>query len=290
MKMYFADVINSIKEAQLYLYKKFKLKELISFYKQYYVKHGEFPMNDRISLFLDSGAFSAWAKNITIDIDAYIAFIKEYNESIDVYAVLDDINSAAKTWQNQEYMESKGLHPLPVFHYNEPIEYLERCLKYKYFALGGMVPISTEDLKVWLDNLWDKYLTNDDGSAKFKIHGFGMTSLELLERYPWFSVDSTSWVMTGRYGGVMCRIGDFTKVTISEKGNQQDSAHWFQLKKHDQEKIREYFKQRGYTMEELMADYVKRDEVNIIYFLELEKRLTEHPPRFKKTQRELFDL
>ena len=39
-----------------------------------------------------------------------------------------------------------------------------------------------------------------------------------------------------------------------------------------------------------MSDYTKRDEVNIKYFLDLEKKLTENPPRFKKHQRELFEL
>ena len=34
-------------------------------------------MKNKVSLFLDSGAFSAWSKNTTIDIEDYISFIKE---------------------------------------------------------------------------------------------------------------------------------------------------------------------------------------------------------------------
>jgi hypothetical protein len=250
-------------------------------------------MNEKLSLFLDSGAYSAWAKKITIDLDEYIAFIKKYQDSIDLYANLDVIGDAEKTLENQKYMESKGLSPIPTYHLGEDIKYLKYyATDYNYIALGGMAGTGTTNKQIisQLDPIWDKYLTNDDGSACIKVHGFACTGIEIITRYPWYSVDSTSWVMTGRFGGVFCNIGSFNKVMISEKGNLQDAAHWSQLKKHDQENIREYFKQRGYTMEELMTEYVKRDEVNILYFLQLEKRLTEHPPRFKKQQRELFAL
>ena len=31
------------------------------------------------------------------------------------------------------------------------------------------------------------------------------------------SVDSTSWVLTGRFGGVFCEIGNYNKINVSEK-------------------------------------------------------------------------
>jgi hypothetical protein len=33
-----------------------------------------------------------------------------------------------------------------------------------------------------------------------KVHGFGITSPWLVKRYPFYSVDSTSWKAGGRYG------------------------------------------------------------------------------------------
>ena len=85
-------------------------------------------LNNNISLFLDSGAYSAWSKGIEINIDEYIEFVKKYKDNLTVYANLDDINSPEKTWENQRYMESKGLKPLPCFHYGEDVKYLKRCL------------------------------------------------------------------------------------------------------------------------------------------------------------------
>ena len=47
--------------------------------------------NNKVELFLDSGAFSAFTQKVTIDIQEYIAFIKEHEDIIDVYANLDVI-------------------------------------------------------------------------------------------------------------------------------------------------------------------------------------------------------
>ena len=158
-------------------------------------------MNNKVDLFLDSGAFSAWTQGIEINIQDYINFIKEHKDYINVYANLDVIGDPEATWKNQLIMEEAGLDPLPVFHKNEPVKYLLKYLEnYDYIALGGMV--GAPDLLPWLDTMFSNYLTNPDGMPKVKVHGFGLTSLRLLLRYPWWSVDSTSWVVTGRLGSI----------------------------------------------------------------------------------------
>lgn len=94
-------------------------------------------------LFLDSGAFSAFTKGKVINIDEYIGFIKKNEKVITTYAGLDVIGDSEATRKNVEYMESKGLHPLPTFHHGSDYEELERMVKkYNYIALGGLVPIS----------------------------------------------------------------------------------------------------------------------------------------------------
>ena len=244
----------------------------------------------RPSIFLDSGAFSAFTKKIVIDIDEYITFIKKYEEYLEVYAVLDDITDPDITYKNQKYMESKGVNPLPCYHYGEDIKYLKRYLDedYEYIALGGMVPISTGDLKKWLDSLFNNHLTDSKGVAKVKIHGFGLTSIGLMVRYPWHSVDSTSWVMTGRFGAVyvpVFRNGNYDydtiphKVTVSDKSpkRKDKGQHYSTYNSIIQKQIDSYFKLKGYKYQELSEDYKKRDELNIIYFLDLEKNLPDKP-------------
>ena len=164
---------------------------------------------DQFTFFLDSGAYSAWSRGTQIDLDEYIAFIKANIEVIEVYACLDCIpgvpgknasnqerNEAAElTWKNYLYMKSEGLDPLPVYHYGEDAEFLERMLAYgcPYIGIGGLVGIPSDKRRLWLDRVFTR-ITDDKGMPIVKTHGFGMTSVPLIFRYPWYSVDSTTWI------------------------------------------------------------------------------------------------
>ncbi|KKM77523.1 hypothetical protein LCGC14_1369130 [marine sediment metagenome] len=290
----------------------------------------------KISLFLDSGAFSAWRKKEEININEYISFIKKNIDYIDTYANLDDITDPEQTIKNQKIMEKEGLSPLPCYHYGEDIKYFEYYLeRYDYIALGGMVPISTKDLQKWLDPIFSKYVCDQDGIPEVKIHGFGMTSLKLMLRYPWWSVDSTSWVLTGRFGNVLVprkSKGKYLyseeswKVSVSDRSpNRKDiGQHISTFSENEKRIIFDYFSEKGYKLgksifreedknyslkenerwfgkakgkarevEEIIEpglcnDYKKRDELNIIYFLDLEKNIPKWPWSFKlKSSRRL---
>jgi len=288
------------------------------------------PNQNKVDLFLDSGAFSAFTQGITIDIQEYIAFIKEHESVLEVYANLDVIGDPVGTWKNQITMEKAGLSPLPCFHYGDDPKWLKRYLSkgYEYIALGGMVPISTNDLRSWLDYIFPEFLCDSSGIPTIKVHGFGLTSLRLMLRYPWFSVDSTSWVVTGRMGsvyvpkkrnGVYVYGEDCWKITVSTRSPSKKEAgqHIETFSAAEKRVIFEYFEEKGYQLgkssfrqvdekyelginekwngkakdgkreieiiEEpgLGNDYKLRDELNIIYFLDLEKSFRPWPWAFK---------
>ena len=271
----------------------------------------------KISLFIDSGAFSAWSKNVNIDIDEYIAFIKKYIHYIDVYVNLDVIGDAENTYKNQKYMESKGLRPMPVFHTTrEDVSWFERYMKegYEYIGLGGMAggDITKVQIMPFLDNLFTNYICGKDGIPKVKIHGFGMTSLSLMLRYPWYSVDSTSWVMTGRFGAIFVpkkKNGKYNyyqnpyKVNVSDQSTKQKDAgqHFNTFSKMEQQEIVNYLKEKGYEIGKkdkegkvivsgVQDDYKKRDEVNIIYFNDLQRLFPAWPWKFKLDKPKGFGL
>ena len=171
-------------------------------------------------VFLDSGAFSMFTKGVHVPLEDYARFIKDNGDIIEVASVLDAIGDPQATLSNQHALEDLGVEVLPCFHYGEPLKYLEKYMdEYDHFTLGGMVPISTPDLIKWLDDIWGNYLTDDKGFPTHKIHGFGLTSLELMKRYPWYSVDSTSWVMTSMFGSIYWDLGDGreTKISLSDQ-------------------------------------------------------------------------
>lgn len=297
------------------------------------------PEQDKqVDLFIDSGAFSAWKQSSEIQVEDYIQFIKEYQDVIDIYANLDVIGDPIRTWKNQRKMEKAGLEPLPVFHYGNDLYWLKWYLNYgyPYISLGGMVPVSTNDLITWLDDLFLNHLTDSDGYPVIKVHGFGLTGLRLMLRYPWFSVDSTSWVITGRMGSVYVPrmsngkwIYDVNswKVAVSSKSptTKEAGKHITTLPPRERKVILEYINEKGYKLGEsrfvdvdknyepkegekwagkkppenetkrtlevidepgISNQYQQRDEMNIIYFLDLESRMPEWPWPFKNGRKQ----
>ncbi len=197
------------------------------------------------TFFLDSGAYSAWSKGTEIDLDEYCAFIRSNIEHIEVYACLDSIpgkpgraatekerrEAADLTWQNYLYMKSEGLEPLPVYHYGEDFKYLERMLDYgcDYIGIGGLVSVPGPMRRHWLDRLF-KRITDPKGMPIVKTHGFGMTAVPLIFRYPWYSIDSTTWIQITANGAVYLPAvvdGEFvfdripSTVTVSARNPKQ---------------------------------------------------------------------
>lgn len=181
-------------------------------------------------VFLDSGAFSAFTMGIEVDLPRYCDYIRsnldiiEHVDGQPLASVLDAIGSAEGTWKNQFAMEQLGVRPLPCYHYGEPEEVLEYyAANYSYITIGGMVPISTQQLKLWLDRIWPRYLCNADGTAKLKVHGFGLTSLPLMMRYPWFSVDSSTWVQWSANGMILIPHSG-RQINVSDKSSSRKMA------------------------------------------------------------------
>lgn len=202
MKLYFAafstapSIFKDINHKELlesYLY--FRKKGI----PEYMFKHGL----QESELFLDSGAYSAATRGEVINLDEYIQFIKDNKQYISVYANLDVIGDWQKTKANQEYMESRGLMPLATFHFGSPLSELEEmCLRYDYIALGGLVPFAKQRkrLEKWLDTCFAIILKNNKKrKTLLKVHGFGVNAYWAWIRYPFYSVDATSWQASGRF-------------------------------------------------------------------------------------------
>lgn len=195
------------------------------------------PLLKEKKLFIDSGAFSANSRGKVIDINNYIKFIKQNINEITVYAGLDVIGDYKKTRTNVEEMERQGLRPLPTFHYGSPIDELKRMLeKYNYIAIGGLVPIikRKDVINKFLDSVFSEM-----GKGKvIKLHGFGLTTQSLLEKYPFYSCDSTAAIMGGGMGRIVeFKNGKLTNtawrkteqtgkhIDLMDRMNKEGSAH-----------------------------------------------------------------
>lgn len=247
---------------------------------------------DKRTIFLDSGAFSAFTKGADIKIEDYARYIHKNKDIIHLAANLDDLHKREQlSWNNQKALEAMGIKVLPVFHTREDTAWLKKYLDagYDYIALGGMVAESKAWLKHWLDEIFGEYLTYPDGRARVKIHGFGLTTFDLMLRYPWYSVDSTSWVLAGRYGLIwyVDDEGKPVRLYISDQSPKRKDwdSHYDSLSPMHRKKLTEQIEQRGFKVEELRSIYWKRDLFNIATFKFLNDQ--DHDIRFRK-QASLF--
>lgn len=152
-----------------------------------------------VELFADSGAFSAWSQNKTLSVQEYGEWLLKWRHLFTVYANLDVKGDVDAGLRNQEYLESIGLVPLPVFHAGEPYSVLQGMInRYSYIALGGTAGgTSGESAQM-------RYLVKAFAMGKGQVgyHGFGTTRWSILKALPWYSTDSSSWSSGVRYGGV----------------------------------------------------------------------------------------
>lgn len=225
--------------------------------------------------------------------DDYIAFVRENKQHINTYVNLDVINNPKATWRNQMYMEERGIKPVPVFHFGSDLKWLKRYLDrgYDHIAIGGMVPNKASVLIPALDEIWGDLLTDKGGMPLVKVHGFAATSPRLIKRYPWYSVDSTSWLKMAAYGKIYVPLnhkGDLKYdrnphiVSISAQVSKQKRLPL--LAPAIIEEVTRYVESKGFKVglssfdkdgEEIIEepglcnDRTGRAEINAIYFIDL---------------------
>ncbi len=235
-------------------------------------------------LFIDSGAFSAHTKGKEVDVDEYIELLNEIDEQVYIFAQVDKIpgefgkpktreqleDAPRESWENYLYMKDRVKSRdklLPVFHQGEDFKWLENMLEYRhedgspiwYIGISPANDVSTTMKAKWLQKVFRtiKYSSNPG----VKTHSFGMTSLHLLETFPFTSADSTSWILTGANGSIMTKYGT---VTVSDRQLQRPE-HIYNKSTQLQNVIRDAVLETGYDLDDLVKDGNKRTLYHVDY-------------------------
>ena len=225
---------------------------------------------DGAKVFLDSGAFSAHTLGVAIDLPGYCDYINRNRDilrtedGVVMASVLDGIGDALQTYRNQIHMESLGATPLPCFHFGEDERYLEHYVKnYPYITLGGMVGKPSETLSVWLDRICEKYMVDGAGRPRLKVHAFGITAIPIMKRYPWWSVDSSSWIQSAAFGGIV--TPEWGPLSISDKSPSRHDAgrHVSNLAPIERDCVLSMLEREGFNYERLSTVYESRAAFNI---------------------------
>ncbi len=257
----------------------------------------------KIRLLLDSGIFSAWSRGEKLSLREYIAYLKDHEQYLWGYVGKDSIpgkygekrtlrqveKSAERTYKNQQIMRDAGLRPIPVFHQGESFKYLERYLRdgEKHIGISSAKDLLPGENARWLDEVFT-LLTTKDGRPIVRTHGFGITKPAFLIRYPFYSVDSTTWSLNAGYGRIIVPtmgskgIPDFTRPNSIHISGVKSARQFFNNKDKFQAKgdigqrwIIEYLQSAGLPLTRIRYFSDFRRAAILHYYLNLCKQLVD---------------
>lgn len=253
-----------------------KINLLRSYFELKKKKELNEPWDQVKKFFLDSGAYSAFTQKKEINLTRYCNFIDAHYEHITTFAGLDAIGDPDQTQKNCAVMYEKGFAALYTYHYGESLEVLKNAvLRYDYIAIGGMVGAGERNLQVFLQDIW-RLMVNDDGTPKLKVHGFGLTNYEIIKRFPWYSIDSTTYLNGSRFGHLIFNNKQIHYSQIPEA--RWDMCYTLKL----------MIRKLHITREELVSTAILMDVFNILEFSNISNELRQNPPIFKPDQMTLL--
>jgi hypothetical protein len=215
---------------------------------------------------LDSGAFTAWNGGHELELQSYIDFIQEYRDLFTVYVAQDVIMDWKASRENTEEMERQGLKPIPVYHAGSPLKEFDRIMeRYDYFALGGMAFWPAAKRRAIMLDWWKRI---EERNYEGRVHGFAVTSMELMRTFPWYSVDSSTWTQPFRWGSLTLFNGGIIKqVKVNNRRAMFRQEHL----------LRRY----GYDIARLISDNRSRERrqelacISLMNWMDCEDWITE---------------
>lgn len=256
-------------------------------------------------IFVDSGSYSAFTKGKVVNVDEYIELLNSIDDELYIFAQVDKIpgewgkertpeqlaEAPKLSWDNYLYMVNRVKSPeklIPIFHQGEDFKWLENMLNYKYtegplkgqyikyIGISCSKDIASSAWAPWF-NLCFKMIA-ESNNPNVKTHAFGMTSLKLLEQFPFTSADSTSWVRSAGFGNII--LGGST-VYVSSR-NPNDPGYVKNLNPALKEEIDKRAKSYGYSLFEI-ADEATNEE-RIERLKEIENAYNEYIKKINNIQ------
>lgn len=227
-----------------------------------------------VGIMLDSGAFSLHSivaastkrttkanKTHTVDVeevaeayfDRYTKFCTEHQHKWTFFVTLDFKKHCPTIYSMQQRFAKLGLHPIPVYHGDESLDWLDRYadLGSKLIGLGTSRAArghNKKDKRYYLDNVFDRC-----AKLGLDLHGLAMTSFSLMVSYPWWSVDSANWTKSATYGDITVLDRDKNVVhNIHISKRYKDVAHCYnKMSRRHRAQIKEMVENMGFDIEAL---------------------------------------
>lgn len=157
----------------------------------------------KLRLLIDSGAFSAYNIGSEITVEDFGTWLTDiglprYGEWTTGIFNLDVIRDADASWTNWNLLREMGHDTMPVVHLGSPGETMDRYVKAgaDYIGLGGLVKAPGSKRLSWAKRM-HRYVR--DEHPHVRLHGLGVSGTDFTRLMPWYSVDSTSMIVSLMY-------------------------------------------------------------------------------------------
>lgn len=239
-------------------------------------------------LMIDNGEFTFHRHGGSLDIDEYIDWINDNDEYIDYAIALDKIpgkwglprtlkdyqEASEKTWQNYNYMKSKVKNYkklLPVFHMSEDFEYLRRYLALpdlEYICISGFKDLTNKQREQWYEKCF--YEITHSNHPDIKVHCLGSATISNAVKFPFTSMDATSWIMTAANGSILT---DFGPIYIGKS---------VKLTPQENEAVQEILDKYGYQLQDAIDNYRVRVCSNVHYLYDTSNKTQFSGKKFRR--------
>lgn len=206
--------------------------------------------------------------------EAYCNFIKENS---DIIATVDGVQMAltvsvkddpVATYNNTQFLHENGVHPIPVFRCGDNIDILKYyATNYSYIAITNFAKMGHHDGIIdYLNQLWVNHLYKPG----LKVHALGLNSIPVMNRYPWYSADTDSWIKTATCGSII--LPDGTCVPIGKESVlvYKDGQHFQNMAQVESEHVRSIVEKAGFDIDRMANHFESRAIFNIRSFLKLQ--------------------
>ena len=177
---------------------------------------------------LDNGAFTAWKQGQPItNWQPYYRWCKEWsrNPRFD-FAIVPDVIDGTEQ-ENRQLFAQWFVHckrddgsVIPyatVWHLHESLEYLEFLMTHAdIVCVGSSGKWSNPGTESWHGRMSEAFevLCDSEGRPRRRVHGLRMLAPDIVERYPFYSADSTSVAQNSQLIG---RFGTYKPPTQSQR-------------------------------------------------------------------------
>lgn len=254
---------------------------------------------------IDSGAYSAWRKGTKVNLPELAAKVESLQArgsalfeefhliNCDVipgvpktpptYVEVQD--SAEGSFRNWMALKILGIDTLPVHHQAEDLTLLDRYADngVEYICLSPANDKAPPSKKSYCEDAFNHLYRN---GHKIKTHCLGATAWDLLESFPWYSVDSATAGWNAKYGKVWI-LAEKRPILIGiterllPRGGKMHSTL---MSSYEADIIKNYAVGLGTSLESLIESTDLRTLVSTITFARYEDVLNKVPLNYHKVE------